>query len=165
MLAMNMNVFPDLHPAASASLGALDFGRERLLQAIQDLTPEQLAAKPDKFPNSIATLIVHLGASEVAFSHMIMGSKIPDNLVKEYLIDKRSNVLPEPEGETVASLTAKLEKSRALVQQAFASLSDADFDREVPLGQAKATVRWLVGVTPLHQHQHLGHIQMLVNHL
>lgn len=164
-MAMDMNTYPDLHPAASLSLGALEFGRARLWHAVKDVTDDQLSVKPHNFPNDIATLILHIGASEVSLCHLIMGKDVPDHLVQMFLIDKRTNVLPRPEGETIASLKEKLATSLDVVREAYKGLTDADFDREVSLGKTNATVRWIVGLLPMHQLLHEGHIQSIIKHL
>lgn len=164
-MVFDMNSYPDLHPAASLSLGALEFGRARLWHTVKDLSAEQLTVRPHQFPNDIATLILHIGASEVGMSHLIMGKEVPAELVQMFLIDKRTNVLPRPEGETVASLQEKLAKSLELVREAYAGVTDADFDREVPFGQMTATVRSMISLMPMHQLLHQGHIQAIIKHL
>lgn len=164
-MAFDMNSYPELHPAASLSLGGIDFGRARLWHTVKDLTPEQLSVRPHAFPNDIATLILHIGASEVGMAHLIMGKQVPADLVQMFLIDKRTQLLPRPEGETVESLQEKLAKSLELVREAYAGVTDADFAREVPFGQTTATVRSMITLMPMHQLLHLGHIQSLLKHL
>lgn len=162
MTKLDLATYPAFHPAAAHALGSLDFIRPRLLQLIEPLTPEQLVAKPEGHNNSIATLCLHLAAAEVMFSHAIMAKRMTEELQNEYLLNMRSQTLPESSGETAASLTAKLEKSRSYVVEALSQVTEESLDREFPLGpERSATVRWALGLLPLHQAQHFGHMQLL----
>lgn len=167
MLAtMDVKTYPDMHPAAGFALGALDFGRGRLIAAIEELTPEQLSARPHPFNNDIATLINHIAATEVRFSHMIQGKPLSDELEAQFLLNQPQSPLPRPEGETVASLKAKLETSMQHVTEMLKNVSEEDFARVIPAGPDRSfTVQWMVALLPLHQQQHLGQIQMLRKHI
>lgn len=145
-----------------AIAATLDFGADRLKAAIAGLTPEQLARVPEGFANSIATLVVHIYGIEAGFAHRMAGAAMADDLKAEFLLDKPQSPLPAAAGETVESLTAKIEKGRSILVERLASLTEEDLTREVPLGpEKKATVRWMIALLANHQAIHLGQIQMI----
>jgi len=162
MPTMDVSVSADLAPFAAQALGAVEFGKARLLAALEGQSPEQLAAVPAGFSNSIASLVVHIAGTEVTMAHGILGRPLPDDLKAEYLRDRPQNPIPQPAGETVATLTAKREKALGILRQALAGLTAEDVAREVPLGPNRsATVRWMLTALPNHQMQHFGQIQMI----
>lgn len=145
---------------------ALDFGAQRVRANIAGLTPEQLLAKPAGFSNAIATLVVHLCGAEVSFAHRLMGKTVPDELKATYLLDQPYNPLPTPAGETVESLTAKMEQARSILMEALSKVTAADLERKFPFGpEREGTGRWMLALLPNHQAQHLGHIQMIKKQL
>lgn len=163
---IDMNKHPDLYPAADIVLGALQFGRDLIKELLSSLTPEQLAAKPEGFSNDIATLLVHIPAIEIRFSHMIQGKELPADLAAEFLLDQPQSPLPRPVGETAASLQAKLDKGLEYVREMLAGLKAEDLDRTVPARPGVSySVRWMVGLLPIHQSQHFGQMQMLLKHI
>lgn len=165
-MLMDLNVDPNLYPAASITKGALEFARMRLLDAIKELTPEQLEATPAHFSNSIATLVVHIAAIEVRFSHLITGKPLPEELAREFLLDQPQSPLPVAKGETAATLQAKLEKSMGYVDEMLRGLNEEDMSRKVPAREGwEFSVQWMVGLLPMHVQQHFGQIQMLIKHL
>lgn len=166
MSALDLKTYADLNSVANLTLGSLDFGRGALKYLIKDLTPEQLAAKPANFNNDIATLVVHVAATEVLFSHLIMGKELPPALAAEYLLDQQGDTLPRPEGETAASLMEKLDAAFEHVHEMLKGLTEDDMSRIVEAGGGrKFSVRWMVGLLPVHQFLHRGQMQMLINHL
>lgn len=166
MSAIDLKTYDHLGPAADLTLGSLNFGRALLKGTIKDLTPEQLAAKPANFKNDIATLVVHIAATEVLFSHLIMGREIPESLAADYLLDQQGETLPRAEGETVESLISKLDAAFEYVHEMLKGLSEDDMPRIIEAGPGrKFSVRWMIGLLPMHQLLHRGHIQMLRNRL
>ncbi|MFZ5827597.1 MAG: DinB family protein [Bacillota bacterium] len=164
MPTFDVTRFEGLDPAVASYLSALDLGRSRLVANIKNLTPEQLEKKPEGFKNSVATLVVHIAATEVSFAHRFKGQTVPDELLAEFP-PHRGGPLPEITGLTAEDLLARLEKSRGILQEAVAGLTAADLTREIPLGAERAaTVEWLLALLPVHLTGHVGHIQMNVQH-
>lgn len=162
MATLEFPRFEGLDPVFAQILGELKFGHERLTAYMNGLTPEQLLAKPQGFNNSIATLVVHIAGTEVGFAHMLQGQPFSEELKAEFLRDKPQNPLPEPEGETVESLTAKLEKSFGLAKACLQELTPDVLTREFPLGPERtATGAWLLSLLPFHLATHLGQIQVM----
>lgn len=155
----------DLHPFVAGVASSLDFGLRWLKGIVGDLTPEQLAKKPAGFHNSIATLIVHTAGSEIYYAHRLAGTEVPDDLKREYLLDKPLSPLPEPVGETAESLTAKMVKARAVLLGAMAGVSEADLAREAGFGPDQQGVRWVLSLLPNHQAMHLGQILVIKQHI
>lgn len=167
MPTLDLNRHENLMPVAAFMLGQIDFGRNRLIASFKELTPEQLATTPAGFGNSIATLVLHIATTEVGFAHALLGKPVPEALAAEFPKHMPATPLPAmAAGATAQDLTAKLEKSRAILAEALSTLTLADLTREIPLGPDRsATVQWLIGILPGHQSQHYGHIQMIAKHL
>lgn len=164
MPTFDVTRFEGLDPAVAAYLSALDLGRARLVSTMKTLTPEQLEHKPEGFKNSVATLAVHIAATEVSFAYRIMGQPVPDQLAAEFP-PHRGGALTEITGESAETLLTRLEKSRSILQEAVAGLTAADLTREIALGPERAaTVAWLLALLPVHLMGHVGHIQMIRQH-
>lgn len=157
---------PGLDPVAAAVWNVLEFGKPHLLKQIEGLTPEQLAARPAGFKNSLATLVCHVAGSEISFAHTLLGREMPQELKDEYWMGRDGEYLRQAQGETVESLTAKLEKARAILKEALATVRAADLDRVItrPSG-VEVTVRWLLALIAHHASLHIGQMQMLRQHL
>lgn len=165
MATFDLARFDGFDPAVAPYISMLEFGRTRLLNGIKELTSEQLAQKPEGFKNSIATLVVHVAATEVSFAYRIMGQTVPEELLAEFPPHKET-LLPEITGETVDGLKAKLEKSWAILLGAVEGLKAADMTREIQMGPERtATVAWLLNLLPVHLMLHTGHIQMIRQHI
>ncbi len=165
-MALDLNLPVGLEGYVSGVVGALDFGRERLKTTIAKLQPNHLRETPLGFTNSVATLVVHICASEIKFACLLTGVAVPDDLKAEFLLDQPQSPLPMAEGETAETLAAKMGKSRAVLLNALQGLQAADLQREVVLGKAgPVTVRWALSLLPHHQGLHMGHIQMLLTQL
>jgi len=166
MPTMDLNRHEGLHPVAAFVLSTLELGRGNLLRQIQELTPDQLAAKPEGFKNSIATLLVHIAATEVNFCHRIIGKPVPEELKVEFLLDQPHSPLPAPVGATVENLTARLEKSLNFLRETLQGLTEIDLTRVIPFGPDRGgTVQWMLALLAGHQAQHVGHIQLLRGHV
>jgi uncharacterized damage-inducible protein DinB len=151
-----------MEPFAAQAAGALEFGKARLLAGIEDLSPQQLAAVPPGFSNSIASLVVHVAGLEVGMAHGILGRPLPEDLKAEYLRDRPQNPIPQPANETAATLTAKLNRARGILLPVLEGLKAADLTREVVMGPNRSlTVRMILVMLANHQMQHYGQIQMI----
>lgn len=153
---------PGLDGYAAGCFGALDLGRQRMKQYTDGLSPAQLAQVPAGLANSIATIIVHVCGTEVSLAHRMLGETVPDSIKAEYLLDQPQSPLPAATGETVESLHARMDRSRALLVAALGRLSAADLDREIEFsGGRRPTLRWVLALLAYHQSLHLGQIQMV----
>ncbi|MDF2627385.1 MAG: hypothetical protein K0R39_1216 [Symbiobacteriaceae bacterium] len=164
-MAMDIQKEAGFDPAIAGIWYAYKFGRSRFERLLTGLTPEQLAARPAGFNNSIAALVLHVAGTEVGFAHLLWGQELPADLKAEFLMDQRGQTLPQPEGETVESLVAKLHKGEGMIKEALAGLKAEDLDREVsPMG-SPVTLRWLVSLVAYHATNHFGQLQMIKQHL
>ncbi len=165
MPKMDIQVPAGMGGCVALACAALDSGQARLLGLVQDLSPEQLEKVPAGLSNSLATLVVHVAATEVRMAHRLAGrpaNDIPGDVRAEYLMDVPQNPLPQPRGETAATLRAKAEKARGMLRDALAGLGDADLEREIVMGPERSgTVRWVLTILPSHQMQHFGQMQMI----
>ncbi|MGE5673193.1 MAG: DinB family protein [Mycobacterium leprae] len=166
-MRMDVSVPADLHPFVAGVAASLDFGFTRMKAAIADLTPEQLAKKPEAFHNAIATLVFHVAGSEISFAHRIIGAEVPADLKAEYMLDvPHAQGLPAPASATAESLTAQLTKAHQLLLANLARVTEADLAREIPFGpDRQVTLRWMLALLPNHAAQHMGHIQLIKQHL
>ncbi len=153
---------PEPHVAlASASLEA---GQRRIFDLIAPLTPEQLEKVPAGLGNSIATLVVHVAATELRMASRLRGpgGEIPAAQRAAYRLDLPQNPLPPVSGETADSLREKAVEARRALREALSGLSAADLGRELPAGPDRTiTPRWMLVMLPVHQVQHFGQMQMI----
>jgi len=148
---------------AAGIQAALDYGVTRLQGLLKEMTPEQLEATPAGYNNSIATLVIHTYGLEARLSYGFRGQQVPEDLAQELLLNlPRTQTLPVVKGETAESLLAKVEKSHSLFKEALATLTEADLDRELPMGPNRTvSIGYLLSLLPHHQGQHYGHMQMI----
>lgn len=156
----DVSVPADLSPFVAGVAASLDYGFRRLKKLVGELTPEQLAKEPAGFQNSIATLVVHIGAAEIHYAHHLSGIEVPADLEREYLMHQYSP-LPAATGETAESLTAKMVKAREMLLKAIARMTEADLAREADFGPDHEGVRFVLSLLPNHQAMHLGQILLL----
>lgn len=162
-MTLDVTVPAGLEGFVAGIAGALDFGSTRVKAVYAGLTPDQLTYVPPGLGNSIATLVVHVAATEVSFAHRLRGETVPDELKVEYLIGQgQNNMLPVASGETPETLTAKLEKARSIVLGALAGVTAADMDKTHEISGGRViTGRWMLSLLPNHQSQHLGQMQLI----
>lgn len=166
MHTLDLQAFPELHPAAGFALGSIAYGRNNLKNALADLTQDQLYTKPANFNNSIATLLNHIAATEVSFSHLIQGLPVAEDLAATLLLDQPQRTLPEPVGVGLAELESRLAVSFDHVHAAFKTITNEDLPRLVRRSSKWSySVQWMISLLPVHQFLHLGHMQMLRKHL
>lgn len=161
-MKMDAPVSAGLDPVVAVTEGMFQMGRPRLLKALEEVTPDQLHAVPAGLQNSIATLVLHIAATETKFAHALLGRAVAPEVKTLFKLDQPYSPLPSADGETLQSLQARLEQSLGYVKEALQSLQAADLERELDLGGGRiATVRWLLAILAGHQSQHLGQIQLL----
>lgn len=148
---------------AAGIAAVLDFGFGRVKDLVKDLTPEQLETVPAGFGNSIATLIIHTYGLEGRLGYSLVGKEVPEEVKAELLLNlPRAQTLPAVTGETAESLLAKMEKARGLLLEALGQLTEADLNREMPMGPGRTvSVKFMLALLPQHQGQHFGHMQMI----
>lgn len=92
---------------------------------------------------------------------------VPAEVKDDSLLDKPQPPIPQPEGETVESLVAKLEKGRALLQGALRAVRAVDLTTVMgnPERGGQYTLRWLLTLMSFHGTEHYGHMKMIRQHL
>lgn len=154
-----------MDPAIAGFWYAYVFGRSRFTRLLEGLSPEELAFRPEGFHNSLAALVVHVAGAEVHFAHRILEKEIPAELKAEFLLDQPQSPLPQPAGETVESLVAKLQRTEGMIREALLTLKAEDLDREQDPGGQAFTIRWLLSLVTYHATNHFGQLQMIKQHL
>ncbi|MEW6522606.1 MAG: DinB family protein [Bacillota bacterium] len=148
-------------------MAAVEFARSRVIALIKDLSPEQLATRPQGFRNSLSSLVVRCAGAKASFAAMITGQPVAPDLRSELYLDQPSSPLYQPEGETVTTLEAKWEKAHAVLRSALAAVKGDSFDRSVvrPGGGHSFTLRWLMTLITFHTPDHFGQMVMIKQHL
>lgn len=165
MATLDVTRFEGFDPVIAAYLSPLDVGLARLIATLKKMTTEQLTVKPAGFKNTVATLAVHIAATEISFAYRIQGQPVPEELLAEYPPHKEE-FLPEINGETVESLVAKLEKGRGILLNTVKGLTAADLEREIQIGPERtASVAWFLALASYHLALHTGHIGMIRQHI
>lgn len=161
MMKLDATVPANLQGFVAGVAADLEFGHQRLKAMLEGLTPEQLEKTPTGLANSIATLVVHIAGTEISFGYRLRGEKVPDELVRTYMLGPHEN-LNVATGETVESLREKLTQGRTILLETLAQQNNANLDDELPLGGDRtATRRWFLSLLPYHQATHIGQIQMI----
>ena len=161
-MKMDATIPENLHGFVAGIAASLDFGQTTMKRVIADLTPDQLNKVPAGLANNIATIVVHVCASEVSFAHRLKGVPVPDDLARKYLTGPHGDHLPVPVGETAESLKAKMEESRGMLLATLATMVDTDPEEELSWGKDRtATRRWILSLLPGHQSAHVGQMQMV----
>lgn len=148
-------------PFVAGVVSVWEIGRRQLKNIIKELTPEQLTQVPAGLANSIATLVVHVAATEFSFAAAFKGEPLSDAIKHEYLLDLPHSPLPAPTGETAESLTAKLDKAEAYMLEALKGLTPEDLTREVPMFGRQVPITRPLALLAHHQSDHVGHIIMI----
>ena len=76
MPKMDASLPTGVDPRVAVWYAGLDSGQARILDLIKELGPDQLAKVPQGLSNSLATLVVHVAATEVRMAYRIMGRQI-----------------------------------------------------------------------------------------
>jgi uncharacterized damage-inducible protein DinB len=161
---MDVEIPAGSEPQVAMASASLEAGQRRIFDLIAPLTPEQLEQVPAGLANSIATLVVHVAATELRMASRLRGpgAEIPAAQRAAYRLDLPQNPLPAISGETADTLRNKAVQARALLREAFAGLRAADLGRELAAGPDRTiTPRWMLVMLPLHQVQHYGQMQMV----
>lgn len=164
---MDFQAVPNMNPTVTGYWHVLEHGKLGISNAVKDLADEQLFEVPAGFRNSIATLLIHVAATEVGLAHFLTGQTTSDELRAEYYIGRTDDgLLIEPKGETKASLLAKFDKARGLVKEALLKLTEADLERTItrPNGM-QLPMRQYLAIYAAHPALHLGHIQYVKQNL
>lgn len=155
-------------PEARACSEQLAFGLRILKGAIRDLTPEQLAFVPPGLANSIATLVLHVAATELVVVEQFTGRPVSEDLRRAVLLDRYTPapgapIPPADPGETAESLTGKLERARAELQALLEQLTPADLERTFPFrpGGRPQPLTFFLHLLPFHLASHYGHIAII----
>jgi len=152
--------------AVRACSEQLEFGIRSVSRSVRDLTPEQLAFVPPGFGNSIAALLLHIGATEASVASLLAGREVPADVRQAVLLDRYQPAVGSPiaaadPGETTESLLAKLQRARAELVTALEELTEADLDRTLPFGDKPMPVPFFLNLLPFHIASHYGQIQII----
>lgn len=164
---MQFQAVPNMNPTVTGYWHVLEHGKLGITNIIKDLTEAQLFEVPAGFRNSIATLLIHVAATEIGLATSLAGETLSPEAKAEYYIGRTDDgLLIEPKGETKESLLAKFDKARASLKEQLLKLTDADLERTItrPNGM-QIPMRQYLGVYAAHPALHLGHMQYVKQNL
>ena len=128
--------------------------RDELVEAVKDLTLEQLTWCAKDHPNSIGWLLAHIAETECWWVECVV----------QGLYDRPTKA----EFEAFDSMPALLDKYRAVFEEYLKSESTDDWDDttyEIKKYDEHVTKRWLAWHVVEHQARHRGQIFMLMRML
>lgn len=134
--------------------------RRRLHRDLTDLDPEELDRTLPWAPNSVGTLLYHIAAIELDWTHSdLLGTEFPDGTSEWFAADVRneSGVL-SPVIEPYGRHLARLAWTRGQLMAALASLDDADLDETRGEGGDANGVAWILHHLMQHEAEHRGQI-------
>lgn len=152
---------------AHACSEQLTFALRSVKNAIRGLTPGQLDFVPPGLANSVATLVLHMAATEVSLGELLSGRRAPEDLRKAVLLDRYTPapggqpIAPADPGETVDSLVEKLDRARAFALEALEGLTAEDLGRSVTIGDRPTPVPFFLKLLPFHMASHYGQVMII----
>ncbi len=136
--------------------GFLKKGRQDLVDAVKDLSPEELHFTHNGTVNSIAMILKHSEAAEQFLIHkLIADDPIPTRAVKPF----------EEGNEALPDLLAALEKSQKRTMEILENLKDDELleKKEIRLSSGPATVtnEWGIIHALEHEAHHKGQVVLM----
>ena len=131
-------------------------GRKELVDAVQDVTHEELHYDADGALNSIAMILNHAAGAEKFLIHkLVAGDEIQRDRDTEFA----------PHGDTLQQILAKLEQSQARTMEILESMTDSQLldEKKVRLSSGERTVtnEWGILHTLEHEAHHKGQVVQL----
>lgn len=117
---------PQYTPHIGALAEMMNYARLTTLQAVEGLSVEQLDAVPEGFGNSIGMLLAHIAAVDRAYQIWSFEGRDlgeGDEVIQGGL-SMGKNGTPPPTGQSLETLLAELEASRAETLKVFANKDD-----------------------------------------
>ncbi|WP_219834086.1 DinB family protein [Paenibacillus sp. R14(2021)] len=155
-----------MSPLVGILYSAVKTNNKRLQLITDGMSQEEVDYKgPAHSFNSTAQLIQHVMYVDLNWVYRIMEQPLPHALREQYgpMIDT-NNKLPMVQGKSLHSLISAYESVVDLLQEACASLTDADLARVVTFGhddEKQATLRWGLWHMADHSRYHQAHINQL----
>jgi len=162
-------------PEAASFVSQIDDQNSRLVDAIRDISPEELDWQPGTGMNSIGMLLAHIAIVEVVWAQIGLLA-IEDIDPKPVIgLGQDDDGMPLPsDGRVPANLKGRvfayhedlLARARVYFKDAASKLSDADLDREItrvrPDGSKRTfSTRWTLYHSLEHIAGHRGQILLL----
>lgn len=159
---------PQYTPQIGALAEMMNYARLTTLQAVEGLSVEQLDAVPEGFGNSIGMLLAHIAAVDRAyqiwsFEGRDMGEG--DEVIQGGL-SMGKNGTPPPTGQSLETLLAELEASRAATLEVFATKDDGWLASHLPAsGWDDMNQHWAWFHVMEDEISHRGQIRILRKHV
>lgn len=151
-------------PMLRLLFGQMEYAFKSLFFLVEDMTVAELDYRgPSGTLNSTAMLLRHLAIIDLWWLHAFKGEPIPPELSERYgPLENEEGKLSEISGESLTALRSNYTHVHALLRAYVKSLTDADLDRPVRLGdQTETSVRWGLWHLAEHSMMHQGQIRWL----
>ena len=149
-------------PEVGRWLSALDDGRRDTIRELDDVTDAMLDERPPRAPNSIGTLLYHVGLIELDWLLVDMGLLAagvawPEELVP-YADRDGEGTLTVVRGESRAAHLERLAAIRALVHRHVSPMSVDDFHEPRAGETLDVSPAWVIHHLLQHEAEHRAHI-------
>ena len=150
----------DYEPEIGRWLWALHDGRNRTRETLEGLPAATLDWRPDYGGNSIGTLLYHVAAIEMdwLYTEILESDSYPPEMAEMFPHDVRDNngLLVPVLGESIERHWERLDWVRALLLDAFQSMSLQEFRRPRRLAEYDVTPEWVLHHLIQHEAEHRG---------
>jgi len=149
-------------PEVGRWLSALDDGRRDTILELRDVTGGMVDRKPPGAPNSIGTLLYHIGLIELDW--LIVDALGPESGVRwpEELVPfadrDGEGTLTVVRGETLTTHLDRLAAIRSLVHEHIGSMTVEDYHTPRSRERYDVTPAWVVHHLLQHEAEHRAHI-------
>ncbi len=155
-------------PQIGALVEMMNYARMTTLQAVKDLTTVGLDAVPEGFSNSIGMLLAHIAAVDRMYHHVALLGR-PFEEASEAIrggLSMGKNGTPPPNGQSLETLLAELEASRAATLEVFATKDDGWLASRLPAsGWDDMNQHWAWFHVMEDEVSHRGQIRILRKHV
>jgi hypothetical protein len=143
-------------------LAAYRFNLTFAKKCVEDLSDDQMCQQPKPGMNHAAWILGHLSLERVFLKNLLNLDHAPPAGWEDLFMPGTKPVAEPGKYPPKSELIARLEETHALVEQAFAKVSDADFDRATPNERMRAFFPKVgdvvVGLMVGHSGFHIGQL-------
>ena len=169
MRALDLRLKPEkgFFPTVGLIYSMLRLNREILKRKVAGLKPGHLAWQPDKYTNTIGTLLLHIAEAELWWMQEVIEG-IP--LTKKEKEEFRYEIYGSPQASPVERnelkfFLGKLDKVRAKTKKILQRLKDKDLERVHRDSQKRLSNGWILYHLIEHEASHTGQIASLKNRM
>lgn len=167
MRALDLRLKPEKDFSLTVGLiySMLRLNREILKRKVAGLKPQHLAWQPDKYTNTIGTLLLHVAEAELWWmQEVIEGIPLTRKQREEFRYEIYGSPQARPaERNELNFFLRKLDKVRAKTKNILQRLKDKNLESVHQKGKEKTTNGWILYHLIEHEASHTGQIASLKN--